>query len=183
MIRRALLISFGIACAAATAQAPEFMQQYTQRLGGWLDGYSRLVSKLEEDVKQFSMTTDEYIAALRTSTDPKSVVEADRLANLLAVHKKLEDMQTAFNEAPAWKRGFVFVQNMESSLLEATYGIYKPAVPTTLEGAAYGGAGFAAGAILLNILMMILRQLRRLLGGGVDVVKRRREPKKINIGS
>ena len=182
MIKKAFIIVFGVVCGAVAAQAPEFMQQYTQRLGGWLDGYSRLVSKLEEDVKQFNMTSEEYIAALRTSTDPKSVVEANRLANLLAVHKKLEDMQTAFNEAPAWKRGLVFVQNMENSLLQATYGIYKPAVPTTAEGAAYGGAGFVAGAILLNILMLILGQLRRLLGGGVDMVKRRRGGgKKINI--
>ena len=181
MIKRIFIIVFGIACGAVTTQAPEFMQQYTQRLGGWLDSYTKLVADLDARATQYNMTRDAYIAALRTSPDPKVVAEANNIAQYPVIQKRLEDMQKAFTEAPSWKKGLVFVRNMQRPLLEATYGDYEPAVPTTPEGAAYGGAGFVAGAVLLNILVLILKQLRQLLGMPVEMIKRRREPKKIKL--
>ncbi len=157
------------------------MQQYTQRLGGWLDSYTKLVADLDARASQFNMTRDAYIAALRTSPDPKVVAEANNIAQYPVVQKKLADMQKAFTEAPPWKKGLVFVQNMQRPLLEATWGDYEPAVPATAEGAAYGVAGFGVGAILLGILLLVLKQLRRLLALPVEIIKRRREPKKIKI--
>ena len=181
MIKRIFIIVFGIACGAVTTQAPEFMQQYTQRLGGWLDSYTKLVADLDARATQYDMSREDYIAALRTSPDPKVVAEANNIAQWPVFQKQLEDAHTAITEAPSWKKGLVFVQNMQRPLLEATYGIYKPGIPATGEGAAYGGAGFGAGAILAGILMLLLKQLRRLLALPLAMVKRRREPKKLNI--
>ncbi len=181
VIKNAFIILFGVVCAGLVAQAPEFMQPYTQRLGGWLDSYTRLVADLDARASQYNMTRDAYIAALRTSPDPKVVSEADNIARYPVFQKKLEEAHTAIAGAPPWKKGLVFAQHYQTPLLEAVYGDYKPAMPTTLEGAAYGGAGFGAGAIVLNILLLILRQLRRLLVAPMDMIKRRREPKKIKI--
>ena len=119
--------------AALAAQGPEFMQQYTQRLGGWLDAYTKLVADLDARASQYNMTRDAYIEALRTSPDSKVVAEANNIAQWPVILQKLEDAHGAFTEAPSWKRGLVFVQNMQRPLLEATYGDYKPAVPTTVD--------------------------------------------------
>ena len=185
MIKKVLIILFcsaRIACAAVTTQAPEFMQQYTQRLGGWLDSYTKLIADLDARATQYNMSREDYIAALRTSPDPKVVAEANNIAQYPVFQKRLEEAHTALTEAPSWKKGLVFVQNMQTPLLEAVYGDYKPAVPTTVEGAAYGGAGFGVGAILVSILMLLLKQLRRLLALPAAMIRRRRGGgKKINI--
>lgn len=181
MIKNAFIILFGVVCAVLATQAPEFMQQYTQRLGGWLDSYTRTVADLDARAAQYDMTRDAYIAALRTSPDPKVVAEANNIAQYPVFQKRLEEAHTAITGASPWMKGLVFIQNMQRPLLEATYGIYQPAVPSTAEGAAYGAAGFGAGAIALNILMLMLKLLGRLLITPVDMIKRRREPKKIKI--
>jgi hypothetical protein len=183
VIKRIFIIVFGIACAAVTTQAPEFMQQYTQRLGGWLDSYTKLVADLDARATQYNMTRDEYIAALRTSPDPKVVAEANNIAQYPVFQKRLAEAHTAITEAPSWKKGIVFARHYQRPLLEAVYGDYQPAFPANAEGAAYGIVGFVAGAIVLNILLLLLKQLRRVLAMPVDMIKRRREPRKLNIGS
>ena len=52
MLKRILLLCVALAGAAGGSQAPEFTQQYLQRLGGWVDSYQDRVTRLDARAKE-----------------------------------------------------------------------------------------------------------------------------------
>lgn len=149
MINRIIVIAVGLACGAVAAQAPEFIQQYTQRLGGWRDAYAKEISEFELRAKKLGQTREEYITALRTNQEAEARQEGDHWATQVIY---LEALNTSYNDlagASSLMRVFVFAEHYNAELASRTWGAYKPAVPTTAEGAAYGGAGFLAGWLVV----------------------------------
>jgi hypothetical protein len=53
----------------------------------------------------------------------------------------LQSAQTALQDASLWARPFVFLRHVDSSIAHATWVIFKPAVPTTVEGLVYALCG------------------------------------------
>ena len=60
-----------------------------------------------------------------------------------SVHRvdSLESAQSALDQASLWSRPFVFVRHLDSSIAQATWSVFKPAVPTTVEGLIYASIG------------------------------------------
>ena len=54
---------------------------------------------------------------------------------------ELQAAQNAIVTASIWERPFVFLRNVDSDIARATWQIFKPAVPTTIEGLVYAGIG------------------------------------------
>ena len=59
---------------------------------------------------------------------------ADRTANLAA-------SEHALRAASAWSRPFVFLRHFDPAIAHATWAVFRPAVPTTAEGAVYALLG------------------------------------------
>ena len=106
----------------AFSQIPEFMQQYLQRLGGHLDEARRQLS-------QFHTAADAAVAKLG-GVMSGAVARVDELAAA----------QSAIQTASLWERPFVFMRNMDPQIARATWQIFKPAIPTTVEGLVYAAA-------------------------------------------
>lgn len=149
MINRIIVVVVGLICGAVTAQGPEFIQQYTQRLGGWRDAYFVDIAELEARAKNLGQTRDEYIAALRANEEAEAQQEgahwAQKVVSLDALIKAYSDLAGA----SSWMRVPVFIEHYNPELAARTWTAYKPAVPTTMEGAAYGGVGFLGGWLLV----------------------------------
>lgn len=160
-MKRILVLIVGLACAAAASQAPEFTQQYLQRLGGWRDSYADLVAKLDARAAEFGLSRSEYIAALRRSEDPKVLKEAENIAHWPVYEEELREAYRAIDEAPPMMRAIRMVQHFNHPVAVAAWDGFRPAVPATTEGAAYGGAGFVAGWMLVGLLGIPVQILRR----------------------
>lgn len=152
MLRRALIIAVGLAVAAGAAQAPEFIQQYTQRLGGWRDAYAQQLADLDKRAKEAGLSRENYIAALRRSGDQNAVREGDYLALLPGYTAALQRAYKELSEASPWMRALIFAGHYNAELARRVWRDYKPAVPTNLEGAAYGGVGFLFGWLALSLI-------------------------------
>jgi len=149
LLRRVLIIAVGLVFGAGASQAPEFIQQYTQRLGGWRDAYMVDVAELDASAKKLSQTRENYIAALRANPKPEAREEGDRWARKVAYLKALEIAYSDLTGASSWSRVPVFIQHYNPELAYRTWNAYKPAIPTTLEGGVYGAAGFVIGWLLV----------------------------------
>lgn len=163
MLRRILIIAVGLTVGAGAAQAPEFIQQYTQRLGGWRDAYAQQLADLDQRASEAGLDREAYIAALRASDDPNAVREGNYLALLPGYRAALETAYTDLSEAAPWLRGLAFVRHYNNELAKRVWHDYKPAVPTTVDGVAYGGAGFIVGwlaVVLAGAPYRIWRQRR-----------------------
>lgn len=133
-----------LVCAAGAAlfsQAPEFMQQYLQRLGGHLDEARRQLAQFQAVAARAGLSLDQFARYTAGNADSRlarlgPVIQgAARRVNALAAD------QAAIRGATLWSRPFVFVAHADPKILRATWGVFRPAVPTTLEGLVYAAAG------------------------------------------
>ncbi|MEO6995522.1 MAG: DUF2937 family protein [Lacunisphaera sp.] len=127
--------------AVIFSQAPEFMQQYLQRLGGHLDEARRQLQQFRRAAEQSGLSLDSFIA--RTNTNPDLAVAklGGVMSDAVTRVDTLQSAQSALQNASLWTRPFVFVRNVDSSIAHATWTIFKPAVPTTVEGLVYALSG------------------------------------------
>ncbi|HEX6980953.1 MAG TPA: DUF2937 family protein [Alphaproteobacteria bacterium] len=118
--------------AALLSQAPEFAQQYVQRLGGHRDEAMQFVEMLRA----------------RGATAPDAM--------LAAAEARLEILNNALNAvlgAEDLLRPLVLLRHLESEIAIATMEAFRPAVPLTPAGLAYAGIGLILGLILVNIVI------------------------------
>ena len=127
--------------AVAFSQAPEFMQQYTQRLGGHLDEARRQLIQFEQAAGQSGLTLERFIAQTSTNADTAVAKLGGVMTRAVSRVESLESAQNALQNASLWTRPFVFVRHLDSSIAHGTWSIFKPAVPTTAEGLIYALLG------------------------------------------
>jgi hypothetical protein len=144
-----------VAGAVGFSQAPEFMQQYLQRLGGHVAEARRQLEQFHNVAKQTGQTLDHLITTSKANADAAvaklgGVMEAasTRVTELTAA-------ETAIREASPVTRPFVFLQHVDSEIANATWTVFKPAVPTTVEGVLYAAVGIV---LLLALYHGLIRQ-------------------------
>ena len=125
----------------AFSQVPEFMQQYLQRLGGHLDEARRQLAQFRQVAEQSGLTLDRLITQTGTNSDPAVARLGGVMTDAVSRVEELQSAQVALQSASVWERPFVFMRNMDSDIARATWAIFKPAVPTTVEGLVYALLG------------------------------------------
>jgi len=127
--------------AASFTQVPELIQQYLQRLGGHLDEARRQVEGFTKIAALSQITLAELIE--RTAKNPDEAVA--RLSGVMreAIERvdHLTAADAAIRSASLWSKPFVFLAHLDPEIADATWSIYKPAMPTTFEGLVYAGFG------------------------------------------
>lgn len=142
---RTLGVALGLLGGAVAAQAPEFAQQYAQRLGGAADELRRQVAVLESDAQATGETRDGAVDRLRSNPDQLvarrgMAAQADiaRLARLSAQQQALASATSPLGRVVAMLR------DPDVPVAEAAYREFSPAIPTTADGLAAGLIGFFA---------------------------------------
>jgi len=130
-----------VAGAVTFSQAPEFMQQYLQRLGGHLDEARRQVQQFKDSAEQSGLTLDRLITQTTGNSDAAVAKLGGVMTKALERVDTLTSSQLALQNASVWTRPAVFLRHLDSSIAHATWAAFKPAVPTTIEGLAYSALG------------------------------------------
>jgi hypothetical protein len=129
--------------AVVFSQAPEFMQQYLQRLGGHLDEARRQLAQFQNVAAQSGLSLEQFIRQTNANAD-LAVAKLGGVMNDAVVRVgHLETAQIAIQGASPLSRPFVFLQHVDPEIANATWSIYQPAVPTTVEGLLYALLGMA----------------------------------------
>ena len=127
--------------AVLFSQAPEFMQQYLQRLGGHLAEARRQLAQFEDIAARAGRTVRELAAQYVANAD-QTVSSMGHLVNDTAARvDSLAAAEAALRGASVWERPFVFLRQCDTEIARGTVEIFKPAVPTTLEGLVYALGG------------------------------------------
>lgn len=147
--------------ALVFAQAPEFMQQYLQRLGGHLDEARRQLQQFEQVAAQSGVTLDRLIGQTTASAEPSVARLGHVIQDTVARVDTLTASQTALHDASLWTRPFVFLRYVDLDIARATATAFKPAVPTTLEGLVYAllGVGVMLAIYYLGVKYPVSRAL------------------------
>jgi len=127
--------------AVLFSQLPEFMQQYLQRLEGHLDEARLVVSRFKDAAAQSGLSIDQLVAGTVQNPNPAVGRLGGVIREAVARVSDLASADDALRQATIWTRPFVFVAHLDGGIAKATLAIYKPAVPTTIEGFLYAGIG------------------------------------------
>lgn len=163
MLGRILALFAGVAGALAGSQAPEFTAHYMQNLSGRIDELRPIVEEFDANVSRHGYTRAaamdecESAAGLLDALCSGYAITVRRFELLTAHQAELQatsDYVRPLVLARAAGKDSVVREIAESALKE-----YKPAVPTTLDGAAYAGGGFAVAWGVLSFLFGLLGAL------------------------
>lgn len=152
-LARILVVCAGIVSGATFAQAPEFVQQYRQRLGGAVDELAQFVRDFDADAARAGLTRKEALAEYRGTRflDLRGM----SVTAVMARYERLRAQQAALREAGPFTRLAETLWRMDGDIAAAALSEFRPAVPLTLEGAGHAAAGFAAGALGAGLLMRL----------------------------
>ncbi len=170
LISRALTIAAMLAGLAAGSQAPEFAQQYRQRLGGAVEELRTVVTQFDADAANSGLSRD--LALQRMISDEQQLVR-DRGVSMTAVTGRFERLaaqQAALERTDDLLRPFHVLRSPDTKIVSDAWEIFKPAVPLTIAGAVWGGVGAVVMLVAWLLGLRSVRALRRVGPKGVDKV-------------
>ncbi len=157
---RTLHLAAGVLGASLASQAPEFAQQYEQRLGGAVDALHQVVADFDASAQAeglsradalASMVGSDFVARRRADME-RTIDRYDRLS------ADLHKLQTPGGALPL---SFDF----DPTLAKQTWAAFQPAAPLTASGLGFGAAGFLGGLalwwLLIKVIALFRRQVRR----------------------
>jgi hypothetical protein len=177
-MRRGLSILGGLALGVALSQFPEYAQQYTQRLGGAVDELRVITGDFDAAAKSGGLTREQALGRYDTSTDSFLKGRGSSMQQTFARYDQLSGMLAKIRGANASERLTLLPQYVDTEIGQRTLDSFKPAVPVTLEGFAYGGVGlllgYAAVSILISFLTLPFRRRHHIVYRRLDGREERR---------
>lgn len=157
ILRRGIVLAFGLGAAVATSQAPEFAQQYRQRLGGAVDELSRVVGDFDRDAAKSRLSRQQALESY--ASDGKAFLRdrGNSMRSTIARYERLSEQQADFNRLAPVMRPFALIETPDRDVVRRAWGDFEPAVPVTPHGFAWGGVGLAIGVMLAWAFSRIAR--------------------------
>jgi len=157
VIRRTSVAIMAIAGGLAGSQAPEFAQQYSQRLGGAVEELQAVVADFDADARRSGLDRDEALETYSRSPDvflrDRGISMSEILARFSLLVRQKEELETV---EPAM-RPVVVMRRPDARIVEGAWRDFEPAVPLTTVGAIWTAAGVALLGFMTWILARVLR--------------------------
>jgi hypothetical protein len=148
-MRHPIINMISVAFALVFCQAPEFMQQYYQRIGGAADELQRIVQHFEDDTRRSGHEPSAALGIMSNNSEPLVRDQATRMKENIARRDRLREQQEKMKDQGAFARFPYFLANYDQPLVERTWKSYAWAFPLTIEGALFAIVGFFAMQLLL----------------------------------
>jgi hypothetical protein len=144
---------FAVVGAAAFSQAPEYIQQYMQRLGGHVDEARHQVELIEKAARASDLGLSQYLETFLYNTDPTFQRQGELLQHTMQRAAELKTDLDAIQHASVVAKPFVFLTKMDYDIAGATLAKFKPAVPLTPENLIYAMLGLLFGMAVYHLVV------------------------------
>lgn len=162
MIGRTFTLATALFAAFLASQAPEFAQQYRQRLGGAVDELARVVADFDRDAKEAGLDRNGAVAFMKSARETLIHLRGISIEAAIRRYDRLRSQQEAFERSGPIGKVEVLVASPDKPLVNATLRSYAPAVPTTPAGLVMAAAGFLAVYLVYLLLGLIALPFRLL---------------------
>lgn len=157
-IRKSVIGGMAVVGLAATSQAPEFAQQYRQRLGGAVEELRIVARDFDKDAKASELSREEAVISMKRSADRFARDRGFSMEKTLNRFEGLARQQDQLEKAPPVLRPVEVLQNPDPKVINEAWKIFEPAVPLTLAGMVWGLIG---GLLLGGLAAMGAGMVRR----------------------
>ncbi|MBI1173191.1 DUF2937 family protein [bacterium] len=151
---RLLAIAGGVSGAVVLSQFPEFSQQYLQRLAGKVDALTTVTAAFDASAAKAGLTREAALAQISGSA-----FNLDHQRDLRATFAEAQTLTAnlaALRAASPLARLTMPQRLDDPETLQATWADFKPAIPTTLDGAMTSGIGYVGGWAGVALLWQLL---------------------------
>ncbi len=142
------VILFALVFGATGSQFPEYVQQYTQRLGGAVDELRGFVEQFDRDATSAGLTRNE---ALKEYEKPDSVFldkRGESVVQTIRRYERLFAQKLVIDKSGPVGRVVAFIEKVDSDIAKKTFDDFEPAVPITTEGGLFAAGGFIAALLV-----------------------------------
>ncbi|MGY3547379.1 hypothetical protein ACVW0W_003146 [Bradyrhizobium sp. USDA 4469] len=160
-MRTWLLVAISLIAAALFGQAPEFAQQYTQRLGGAIDELDRIVSHFDEDSRRSGYDRAGALALMGRNQEQLIRDQATRMSEAIDRLARLRAQQSAMNQPGAFTRVAAFANGYDQDIASRAWRNFQFALPISVDSVLFMSAGFIASLLLLWLAAVGLGRLAR----------------------
>lgn len=163
MVKRLICIIGAGLGGVALSQAPEYTQQYTQRLAGAVDELNAIIVQFDTDAAAFGLSRQEGLVRYRASPDGFLAERGLAIEEIFDRHARLSTQLAELRQADAGTRLVSLAQYFDTDVGAAALDDFRPAVPVTPEGLGHALAGAALGfaTIWAGITALMLPFRRR----------------------
>lgn len=161
MLYRRFAAAVGLVVAALASQAPEFTQQYRQRLGGALDELQTMIARFDSEAADQSLTREQGIARLKENSDPLAQGRGTALDEAVARADRLARQRDAFHTAGPLSQYAILVEDFDAGLARRTAADYQPAAPLSWPGLVAAAIEFVIGWLATHLSAIPLRRRSR----------------------
>jgi Protein of unknown function (DUF2937) len=141
---RTVALACGVLGGIVGSQAPEFAQQYRQRLGGAIDELRLVVDRFEADARAAGQSREGAIEQLQGNTDTLVSRQGHAMQAHAARLERLLRQRDVMTAAGPVVRIASMVFEGDRDLMRMTYRDFEPALPMTVEGMLAGLVAFVA---------------------------------------
>jgi hypothetical protein len=150
---------FAVIGAVVLLQAPQFFQQYSQRLSGHIDELKFHINAIQRIADKNGKGILEYIEKFLEQTDHDFISQGKMMQTMLDRHAELTNALLALKSATPFTRPYYFAKNFHLNITQATFQDFQPGLMLTIEGIFYAIFGLVIGVCIYHILLFILSRL------------------------
>jgi hypothetical protein len=139
MLVRRLALAIAVLAGLIGSQAPEFAQQYRQRLGGALEELNRIASEFDAEVQRQNLSRAAALKRLEDNTDPLARERGEDMDKAIERAARLNEQIQAMNSAGPLMRLYVVATSFDPEIAHSTLDNYEPAEPLSVGALMAGG--------------------------------------------
>lgn len=142
---------FFAAGAIVFLQLPHFIEQYTQRIGGYASSQSEQIKEYQSIANQhFNGDINAYITRLEQNADPAIAESAQQISQRINKTNDLKEELVVFENKPLWYQVPYFLTHMRMNLVTGTAQNFSPGLPINLWAWGYGLLGGVLSSLLFK---------------------------------
>jgi hypothetical protein len=143
-------------------QLPHFIDQYTQRMGGFSESMQQQISEYQSIADEhFNGDVMAYIARLEQNSDPAVAKSAEQVANRLQEAEHMQAELQVYEQEPLWYQMPYFFTHLRMDLARGTLKNFAPGLPLNLWAWGYGLLGGVLFSLLFNGTVKAPAAIRR----------------------
>ena len=127
------------------SQIPQFMYQYSQRLGGHVGELQHLLHQMRQVASYSNKTLEQYIDKFLLSSDPDFFRQGEFLQGILVRWSELHQALMHLTQSSMWTRPYIFLKEIQSDIAHSTLASFQPGLNLSVEGFCYAGGGILIG--------------------------------------
>lgn len=145
MFGRMLTMVMAILGGLVFSQAPEFAQQYRQRIGGALGELKAIITRFDSEAGRNGLDREKALGLYSTSPQHFLQSQGDAMRYNFDRFNSLTEQNSELQQAQPMARPFIILRHPDPDLVANAWGSFSPGVPVTFAGIVWAGIGLVLG--------------------------------------